>query len=193
MGRQIPFHATVSDCNSLLSFINEGSSVAIVAQDASDATIVQEPKPCRTDRVLILWKEALGTTLQRNRVRPEIDPYYRVPSGTGLELSPSILTEWDGSPGLIQGRIYTGIAEPRKALVDWFTQISRWIRRHWVRAASPGTYVGPDALQWYVNGGLLLPTFSPPISAEWQKFFYQQESQRKTLKLISLRSPRSLR
>jgi hypothetical protein len=193
MGRQIPFHATASDCDSLLSFINDGNSVAVVAQDAPDAPIVQEPTPCRTGQVLILWRETLGTTLHRNRVRPEIKPYYRVPSGIGLELSPSVLTEWDGRPGLIQGRIYTGIADPKETLIDWFTQISRWIRRHWVRAASPGSYVGPDALQWHLQGGLLLPTFNPPVNVEWKTFFSRQSSNRKALKSSSRRSPRSLR
>jgi len=193
MGRQIPFHATVSDCSSLLSFINDGRSVTIVVQDGSDAAIVQESIPCRSKVVLILWKEALGTTLQRNRVRPEKNPYYRVPSGIGLELSLSVLTEWDGCPGLIQGRIYTGIAEPKEALVDWFTHISRWIRRHWVRAASPGSYVGPDALQWHLDGGLLLPSFNPPVTAEWKTFFSRQAADRKALEVSSLRSPRSLR
>jgi len=161
MGRQIPFHAMVSDCNSLLSFVSDVSSVTAVLQDALDDSPVRESSPCQGTHVLILWKDELKTTLHRKLVAREKDPYYRVPSGIGLELSPSILTEWDGRPG-VQGRVYTGIAEPTETLLAWFGQISRWIRRHWV----------------------------PPVTTEWKAYFYQQLANREGLKLSSLRSLR---
>lgn len=35
-------------------------------------------------------------------------------------------------------------------------------------------YVGPAAYQWYERGGLLLPTYQPPLNEEWRDRINEQ-------------------
>src|SRR5262245_4684855 len=133
MGRQVQFHALPEDCDELLSFIGGRQRVTVVVQDNAETDLTVTSNPCREQVTLVLWKDSLGTELKRTLVPRHGRPYFRVRSGTGLELSHSILTEWNSHSGLTQGRVYVSTDEPNESLVRWYDGIARWIRRRWTR------------------------------------------------------------
>jgi hypothetical protein len=51
--------------------------------------------------------------------------------------------------------------------------------------ASLSGYVGPAAYKWFLQGGLLLPTFLPPETDVWRKFFADEDAIRVRLKAFS--------
>jgi hypothetical protein len=162
MGRQVQFHALREDCQELLSFVNDSDVVTIVVQDHTEPELAVASSP-------------LGTELRRTLVPQPARPYFRVRTGVGLEFSHSALTEWNGHPGLTQGRVYINTDQPNELLVRWYERVARWIRTHWTRCPEAlAGYVGPNAIRWHSDGGLLLPTFLPPVTPEWTTFFSAQ-------------------
>jgi hypothetical protein len=127
---------------------------------------------------MILWNKQLTATLQRKWIDSATPGYYRVDqlAFPVLEFSMSMLTDWQGKPALTQGRIYGQFAGKPVEFERWFEQIVRYIRKHW--RGNPvsllGGYVGPAASDWFTSGGLLLPMFVPPITAEWLRVMKQQ-------------------
>jgi hypothetical protein len=175
MGRQILFHALKDDCEEMFSFIREHGMVTAVERDTDVNGIIDLTVPCASKSPLMLWKTGLGTRLERDHIERSVRPYFRVPYRAGLEFCPSLKSEWNGCPGLTQGRIYANTDEPNESLLVWYSRIARWIRARWARCPVPlSGYVGPNATQWHLKGGLLLPTFQPPDTAEWRKFFKKQ-------------------
>ena len=175
MGRQVLFHALQEDCHELLAFIGERDVVTIVVQDHDEPELTVTRSPCAEKTSLVLWKESLATELRRTFVpRPE-GPYFRVRTGVGLEFSHSVLAEWNGHAGLTQGRVYVNTDQPNELLARWSDAVARWIRSRWTRCpVDLAGYVGPNAKRWHYEGGLLLPTFVPPVTPEWTTFFARQ-------------------
>ena len=69
----------------------------------------------------------------------------------------------------------------------WYEQIVRYIRKAFVRnPASLSGYVGSEAHKWFLKGGLLLPTFIPPVTDAWRRFFDEEDSIRKRLNEVGL-------
>jgi hypothetical protein len=179
MGRQVQFHALDEDCQALFSFVNRRDVVEVVAQDGPEETLTSVSTPCAEKAVLILWKDSLRTELRRTLVSRPVQPYFRVRTGVGLEFSHSAMTEWNGYQGLMQGRVYANTDRPNELLMQWYDRLARRIRIHWARCpVELGGYVGPNAMRWHSEGGLLLPTFRPPITPEWTAFFSRQISAR---------------
>lgn len=175
MGKQIQFHALSDDCQALFSFIRTTDEVMVVPQDGPEAEVTTVASPCVEESVLIVWQRSLRTELRRGLVSRPVQPYYRVRTGVGLEFSRSLLTDWNGHKGLVQGRVYASTDQPNKPLMQWYDRVARWIRGHWARCpVDLSGYVGPNAMQWHSDGGLLLPMFRPPVTAEWERFFSQQ-------------------
>jgi hypothetical protein len=54
----------------------------------------------------------------------------------------------------------------------WYNQITRHLRK---------TFVGPAACEWFLQGGLLLPTCFPIDTPAWQEFFDEEDSIRDRL------------
>ena len=168
MGRQVQFHALGEDCQALLSFINRDDAVRVVARDRAEATVTAVSNPCTEHTTLVLWKDSLGTELHRKLVSRPVQPYFRVPDGVGLEFDQSKPTEWNGHAALTQGRVYANTDRPSESLLRWYERVARWIRIHWTRCpVDLGGYVGPNAMRWHAEGGLLLPAFRPPVTPEW--------------------------
>jgi len=175
MGRQVQFHALGEDCQALLAFINRHDVVSVVARDGAEARVTTVASPCTKHTTLVLWKDSLGTDLQRKLVSRPVRPYFRVPDGVGLELSQSVPTEWNGHAGLTQGRVYANTDHPSESLLRWYERVARWIRIHWARCpVDLGGYVGPNAMRWHAEGGLLLPMFQPPVTPEWTTVLSRQ-------------------
>jgi hypothetical protein len=175
MGRQVQFHALREDCRELLSFVSQRDTVTFVVQDDTEPELTVTSSPCAEKTTLVLWKDSLGTELRRTFVPRPVRPYFRVRTGVGLEFSHSVLTEWNGQAGLTQGRVYVNTDQPNELLVRWYDRVARWIRTHWTRCPEDlAGYVGPNAMRWHSEGGLLLPTFLPPVTPEWTTFFSRQ-------------------
>ena len=53
-----------------------------------------------------------------------------------------------------------------------------WIRKNFVKNPLKllGGYIGPNAFKWFQEGGILLPMFEPPLTAEWQAFVESQHT-----------------
>src|SRR5262245_38573038 len=119
MGRQILFHALRGDCEELFSFIKEHDMVTLVERDSDANQIIDLTIPCAMKSPLMLWKKELGTHLQREHIETSVHPYFRVPYRAGLEFCPSAKAEWNGYPGLTQGRIYANTDQPNESLVRW--------------------------------------------------------------------------
>jgi hypothetical protein len=174
MGRQVQFHALPDDCHELLSFVDR-DHVTIVVQDHTEPELTVTSSPCAERTPIVLWKDSLGTELRRTLVARPVRSYFRVRTGVGLEFSHSELTEWNGHQGLTQGRVYVNTDHRNELLVQWYDRVARWIRTHWTRCpVALAGYVGPYAMRWYSDGGLLLPTFLPPVTPEWVTFFSRQ-------------------
>jgi len=137
--------------------------------------------PADTNAVLSVIHEQGFVALPSNVSDAARTTYYTV-DGFGqpiLEFSASVSTEWEGMPALTQGRIY-GIFLARPAEFEKkFERITRYIRKHWRKNPVPilGGYVGPEAVAWFESGGLLLPMFTPPPSADWLRIMQQQHPQ----------------
>jgi len=179
MGRQIMFHALPEDCIELLSFIQERDPVVITERDSTTAEVKIVVAPCAATKTLCLWNQSFLPTLTRDYV-PNADsgPYYRVNDGLPvLELSTCLLTEWEGSPALVQGRIWGAFKDPSSKYNSWYGAIVRWIRKTYVRNDSLHGYTAPSVGPWQSRGGILLPMFKPPVTAAWRKFVEDQRAE----------------
>jgi hypothetical protein len=73
----------------------------------------------------------------------------------------------------MQGRIYADTDRPKgKEFDEWYKSLAGWIRRNFAKNPVTGLdgYIGPAVLQWFENGGILLPTFLPPVTQQWLAF-----------------------
>jgi len=181
MGRQIQLSMLPSDRDSLLDEIRSKAPVEVAKRDGDSADV--RSVPAETQGILILWNKQFTPTLERKLVTSATPPYYRVDESVlpVLEFSPSWLTEWEGRPALTQGRIYGQFAGKPVEFEKWFERIIRYIRKHWQKNPVPhfGGYVGPAASEWFDSGGLLLPMFVPPVTADWIRVMSQQHPRTK--------------
>jgi hypothetical protein len=188
MGRQVHISVLLEDVEGLLARIKSHHSVVLVKRDDFHSSTVEplESLPASADETLILWNQELLSQLQRKHIsREKGGDYYRVDVSAEpvLEFGSSFSRQWCGRPSLTQGRIYGILDNKSQEFVRWYEQIVRYIRKAFVRnPASLSGYVGPAAYKWFLQGGLLLPTFLPPETDVWQKFFADEDLIRVRLK-----------
>jgi len=188
MGRQVQISVLQEDVEGLLAQIKRQHRVVLVKRDDFDSAVVEplESLPANTSETLILWNQELLPQLQRNHISRETGgDYYRVAESAEpvLEFKGSVLGEWRGRASLTQGRIYGIFDNKSQEFLRWYEQIVRYIRKAFVRnPASLSGYVGPAGYDWFLRGGLLLPTFLPPETDEWRKFFADEDLIRARLK-----------
>jgi hypothetical protein len=181
MGRQIQLSMLPEDVDALLTYIKSRHSVVVVKRDDADSAIVKplELLPRTGVGTLILWNQELLPELKRKLISGATHGnYFHVDEQAQpvLEFGASILGRWRDRPSLTQGRIYGVFDNKSKAFSRWFDQITRHIRKAFVRnPANLSGYVGPVAYKWFCQGGLLLPTFLPPDTPAWQKFFGEED------------------
>ena len=188
MGRQVQLSVLPEDVESLLAHIKSQHRVVLVNRDDFHSATVEplESLPASPNETLILWNQELLPQLRRKRVsRESAGDYFRVDESAEpvLEFGRPFLGQWCGRPSLTQGRIYGVFDNKSQEFVRWYEQIVRYIRKAFVRnPASLSGYVGPAAYKWFLEGGLLLPTFLPPEIDLWRKFFADEDLIRLRLK-----------
>ena len=180
MGKQIVFHMLEDDCKALLEFVQQRDPVVVTARDGASEEISPMQESCKSTRTMCLWNRSLLPALKREFISDaKYGPYYRVYDDLPvLELSVCQMTDWEGTPALIQGRVYAGSQDPRSDYKSWFDAIARWIRKRCARNRFSDGYVSPSVSEWQASGGILLPMFKPPVTAEWLKFFDAQRAAR---------------
>jgi len=188
MGRQVQISVLLEDVEGLLAYIKSQHRVVLVKRDDVDSATVEplESLSANANETLILWNQELLPQLRRKHVsRETAGDYYRVDVSAEpvLEFGGSFSGEWCGRPSLTQGRIYGIFDNKNPEFARWYEQIVRYIRKAFVRnPASLSGYVGPTAFKWFLKGGLLLPTFLPPETDVWRKFFADEDLIRVRLK-----------
>lgn len=191
MGRQVQLSVLREDIEGLLAHIKSQHGVVLVQRDDFHSAAVKplESLPASANETLILWNQELLPQLKRKHISRETGGnYYRVDvlAEPVLEFGASFLGEWCGKPSLTQGRIYGIFGNKSQEFVQWYEQIVRFIRGAFMRnPASLSGYVGPAAYKWFLQGGLLLPTFLPPETDAWRKFFADEDLIRVRLKASS--------
>jgi hypothetical protein len=162
------------DRAAFIDFVQHRDSV-VITEFTSASPDVQPVDPSQIPAkkdLLCLWNLALLSSLKRKHVPvSDVGPYYRIDSSLPiLEFSVPNHTAWDGQPALTQGRLYAYAYQDHAALRTWYEALVRWLRKSF--AKNPITwmsgYVGPAAYRWYENGGLLMPTYLPPVNPEWR-------------------------
>ena len=183
MGRQVLFHMLSEDCQGFLAYVKENAPVVVTERDGHFSKIEPVGNPCSLGQCLCLWNQGLLPLLRRKFVpKSSKGPYYRVDSA--LPVAEFFLpreADWEGSPSLTQGRIYASFDQPNDGLRKWFDSMGRWIRKNFAKNPLRGLsgYVGPAALKWYQEGGILLPFVRPLPSPYWVSFVRAQHDDAK--------------
>jgi hypothetical protein len=178
MGKQIQFHMLADDMQAFLNFAQSRDPLVITRRDWHAAQIECLPCPWLEENPMILWNQGLLSQLERNCVGSGAQSYYRVHSSSPvLELIPNRKVDWNGSPALLQGRIY-GVFDQSTLHASWYAALASWIRRNFKRIPIPelSGYVGPSACRWFHDGGLLLPMVSPPQDSTWNAILRQHQA-----------------
>jgi hypothetical protein len=185
MGRQVQLHLLPSDLKRLLQFAQERDPVIVTSRNSDQASVEPHRDPTATDEVLVLWNTHLLPQLKRKYVqRAPGSSYFRIDdSCPTLEVVPSRLTTWGARPALIQGRMYGLFDSYTVQYEKWFNAVARWIRKNFIRNPTGHfpSYVGPEAMVWFQQGGVFLPTFEPPETAEWTAIIEDQHSRRREI------------
>jgi len=180
MGRQIQLHLLGSDVDLLLDHIRQGCDLAVLLRDSEVDDLATVADPQSEHSTMTLWNRDLLPNLRRKTIRRnDGSPWHFIEDSLPtLDLWPCNLVAWNEHPGLLQGRIYTGLIADDVGLVRWYESIVRWIRRKFRKSPSWSGYVGPEAWEWFQQGGLLLPMFAPPVNPVWIAELEKQASQR---------------
>jgi hypothetical protein len=176
MGRQTGFHMLPEDAAEFLAHLKDQAPVVCTSR-SSDSEEIIECDPTDCGPVLCLWNQAILPSLKCAHIARAQNPYYRVDQSLPvIEWMKSQKADWDGMPALTQGRVYASFDVPNEPLTKWFDSIVRWIRKNYAKNPIKwqSGYVGGHALRWHRDGGLLLPTYSPPTTPEWKQRLLQQ-------------------
>jgi hypothetical protein len=183
MGRQILFHMLWGDCQDFLAYVTQSAPVLVIETDKDSSKVEPLCNPCSLGQVLSLWNQDLLPVLKRKYIpKSAKGPYYRVDSSLPVvEFSIPREADWEGSPSLTQGRIYASFDQPNEDLTKWFDSMSRWIRKNFAKnpVGLAKGYIGPAALRWYQEGGILLPFVRPLPSPYWISFVNAQHGDNK--------------
>lgn len=186
MGKQIQFYMLPEDCACFLRYVQERDPVIVVPYTSRSGRLQEALSPCEGGW-FCLWNQALIHSIEYQYVaESKVGAHYRIDDSLPvLEFSPSSTLEiWNGRSALRQGRIYTGLsAKKGDNFVRWYNALSGWIRRNYLNNPDKfiGGYVGPAALEWFKQGGLLLPMIYPPTTPEWLAVFETQNNIRRAL------------
>lgn len=171
MGRQIHIHATPADINSLV--VGLGGTEIEIALQRGNASVPEKLAfipASLSGETFVFWSERFAPELRRDFVAAQ-PPYYLVheSSEAVLQTTLSAFMTWNGRRALRQGRIYGIFQDKSPEFEKWYERIVRYIRRHWRKnpVAWMGGYIGPQAWDWFEQGGLLLPNHVPPVRSSW--------------------------
>jgi hypothetical protein len=159
-----------ADATDFMAYARTKTPVFCTVRDSESEEIV-ECEVTGSSQTLCLWNRDILPTLSRKYINRTVNPYFRIDySLPVVELIVPRICEWDGIPALAQGRIYASFDVPNEPLRKWFDALVRWIRKIFVKNPVPWQfgYVGPHAYEWHRQGGLLLPTYLPPLTTKWK-------------------------
>jgi hypothetical protein len=187
MGRQTQFHMLEEDCKSFLDFVQQRDPVFVIEKYSSSLNLESLTKASEHPNVYCLWNQAVCPVLVPEKIRqtngtlryhidtnlPVIEFDYRGP----------IATTWNERPALTQGRVWASFQQADNHFESWYNAVIRWLRKNFVRNPVPiGGFVGPAAYKWYKAGGVLLPTFLPPVTSSWLSWVEAQDQNRAIFK-----------
>lgn len=166
------------DCELFFSFLRMRDPIVCTTRDSASSELGNVTDPCSEFKTFSMWRNEQGFKPTRQHIEDAIGgSYYRIDdSAAVLEFTPSQVTEWQGSPALLQGRIWGAFRISDERHDAWFSAIRRWIRKHLIKIDSLDGYVAPAAQAWHQRGGLLLPMFTPPATDAWLNFFEAQST-----------------
>ena len=177
MGRQIQIHMLADDALEFLKVVRLKHPVICTPRDAQSVEIV-DSFPSGDTNIWCLWNQAILPTLTREPVDRPIQPSCSIDSSQPvIEWWLGRQSEWDGRRALAQGRLYARFERQHEGFREWFDSLVQWIRKNYERnpVKWQGGYIGPAALQWHREGGLLLPHLPPPLTDEWRDRMLKQQ------------------
>lgn len=174
-----------SDCSEFLEFVQNRDPVIIIQWVSKSLELEEMRSVCARAGWYCFWNQNILISLERRYIKDsDHGPYYRVDSALPvIEFSYTpTQTVWNGRPALLQGRVWAGFEQTNKRFDRWYAAVVGWIRRKFVKNPVPllGGYLGPAAYEWYRKGGLLLPSFQPPLTPEWISWAAAQDAHRVT-------------
>jgi hypothetical protein len=170
MGRQTALHMLPADTIEFLAHAKVKASI-VCTEWSSEFEEISECDHKNCSQPLCLWNRDILPTLARKHITRAVKPYYRIDTSLPvIELLVPHECEWNGIPALQQGRIYASSDSRSEPLQKWFDTLVRWIRKNFVKnpVEWQSGYVGLHAYEWHERGGLLLPTYQPPVTTEWK-------------------------
>jgi hypothetical protein len=169
MGRQVQLHLLENDVDLLIQHVGSKCDLKVVLRDSDEDNLDPINDPASATSSMTLWNPALLGSLKRKTIiRNDGRRWYFIDGSLPtLEFSNSIRTTWNGQPALVQGRMYGQAMSSNSDFARWYESIVRWIRKEFRKNPTSFGYVGPEAWRWFQSGGILLPTFSPPITSVW--------------------------
>lgn len=186
MGRQTQFHMLEADCRQFLEFVQSRDPVLVITRYSASSEIEAVREPWQKGALYCLWNQSVFESLKRESARQGDKNRYALDLDLPLiEFSyPSPApTEWNGRPALLQGRVWASSSAFAKDFERWYMAVVRWIRKNFRSCPVPlGGFVGPAAYEWYKRGGVLLPSFLPPITPSWISWLEAQDQQRAVFK-----------
>jgi len=178
MGHQITFHALPDDAEQFFRSLSAKHHVFGTPWTSDNGAVVRSERPALERCSLALWEERLGGKKERKLIKRDdgLIVYEFDRENSVLEYRSSLLTVHGTLPALLQGRLYSFTNEMRPETSGIFQTARQWIRRNFERCPLKllGGYIGPTAMNWYRDGGILLPMFNPPATAAWEEFIDSQ-------------------
>lgn len=178
MGRQITFHMLQKDNEEFFQFLISRHDIFAAVWTSDNPEVVRCEAPARELGTIAMWELHPETRRQRKKiVRGDGSVVYEFDrQHSVLEFSPSALVTHESSPALLQGRLYSFLKDMDVETASLFRTGSQWIKRSFVPCPYKllGGYVGPAAMRWHRDGGVLLPMFNPPATQAWEEFIRSQ-------------------
>jgi hypothetical protein len=170
------------DCRQFLKFVQERDPGMVVLRDSSSPEIQIIRDPSARYGLYCLWNQALLPSIQLKFVpRSKGAPFNTIdPNLPVIEFSfPSAVpTTWNGRPSLIQGRVWQ--ASRQRTRIRMLVQRYRALDQKEFRQEPRVTrrVCWSFRIQWYMNGGILLPAFLPPLTPQWMSWLEAQDQHR---------------
>jgi hypothetical protein len=178
MGRQITFHMLQEDKEEFFRFLTPRHDVFATAWTSDSREVIRYGAPAHEKGALALWELRSETQRERKRILRDDDSvvYEFDRQNSVLEFSPSDLVTHEGSPALLQGRLYSFLNEMSVETAGLFKTARQWIKRSFEPCPFTllGGYIGPAAMRWHRDGGVILPMFNPPATQAWEDFIKSQ-------------------
>ena len=181
MGRQTQLHMIGEDVHEFLR-IASATCELIVTRRYDDVAAINPVIDSALETDVALWNRDIQPSLARRRIalndggeRFCIDNEEQT-----LELLVSGQVIWNGRPGLLQGRVYGWNFQDRPKYAKWFDSIQRRVRKDFRKNPFSFGFIGPEAWKFFLEGGVILPFFAPPLTDVWLAEIAKQDSVRPT-------------